>query len=73
MLHGSPTDPRVAWLVNSFSSPPRVEIVWPADYRARFDPNLGILDENGTVIMREGDTVTGDCGGGEGFVHWPSR
>ncbi len=50
-----------------------MEIVWPADYRARFDPNLGILDENGTVIMREGDTVTGDCGGGEGFVHWPSR
>jgi hypothetical protein len=73
VLRGSPTDPHVAWLVNSFSSPPRVEIVWPAGYRARFDPNLEILDENGNMVMREGDTVTGDCGGGEGFVHWPSR
>jgi hypothetical protein len=73
VIYGSPTDPHVAWIENSFSSPPRMEIVWPAGYRARFDPNLEILDANGNVVMREGDTVTGDCGGGDGFVFWPSR
>jgi hypothetical protein len=82
VLHGSPTDLHVAWLdgeqvVGPLGEPEvvRLEIVWPAGYRARFDPNLEILDENGNVVMREGDTVTGDCGGGGGVdvVYWPSR
>jgi hypothetical protein len=72
VLHGSPTDPHIAWLTNNFSTPPRLEIVWPAGYRARFDPDLEIVDENGNMVMREGDTVTGDCGGGD-TVYWPSR
>ena len=82
VLHGSPTDAHVAWLdgeqvVGPLGEPEvvRLEIVWPAGYLARFDPNLEILDENGNVVMREGDTVTGDCGGGGGLdvVYLPSR
>jgi hypothetical protein len=82
VLHGSPTDAHVAWLdgeqvVGPLGEPEvvRLEIVWPAGYRARFDPNLEILDENGNVVMRDGDTVTGDCGGGgeADSVYWPSK
>jgi hypothetical protein len=62
VLHGSPTDPRVAWLDNNMGGTPRMEVSWPAGYRARFNPNLEVLDENGNVVIREGDAVTGACG-----------
>jgi len=61
VLHGSPTDPRVAWLVNNLGGPPRMEVLWPAGYRARFNPNLEVLDEHGNVVQRVGDAVTGAC------------
>jgi hypothetical protein len=62
VLHGSPTDPRVAWLENNIGGQSRIEVSWPAGYRARFNPNLEILDESGTVVLGEGDAVTGACG-----------
>lgn len=62
VLQGSPTDPRVAWLENNMGGHSRMDVSWPAGYRARFDPNLEILDENGNVVLREGDAVTGACG-----------
>ncbi len=62
VLHGSPTDPRVAWLENNMGGTPRMEVSWPAGYRARFNPNLEVLDENGNVVLSEGDAVTGACG-----------
>lgn len=61
VLHGSPTDPRVAWIGNMLGVPSRVDVVWPAGYRARFEPSLEVLDEQGNVVMREGDAVTGAC------------
>ena len=63
VLRGSPTDPRIAWLEQSFDKA-RAEVTWPAGYRARFDPKLEILDENGNVVLRDGDAVTGACGNG---------
>ena len=62
MLHGSPNDPRVAWLENKQGGQSRMEVTWPAGYRARFSPNIEILDENGNVVLRDGDAVGGACG-----------
>ena len=62
VLHGSPTDPRVAWLDDKLGGQSRMEVTWPAGYRARFNPNLEVLDENGNVVIREGDAVAGACG-----------
>ncbi|HEX7612729.1 MAG TPA: hypothetical protein VF371_08130 [Candidatus Limnocylindrales bacterium] len=62
VLHGSPSDPRVAWLESSLGGPSRMEVTWPAGYRARFNPNLEVLDESGNVVIREGDAVSGACG-----------
>ncbi|HEX7613574.1 MAG TPA: hypothetical protein VF371_12445 [Candidatus Limnocylindrales bacterium] len=62
VLHGSPTDPQVAWLEPNAGSPTRMDVSWPAGYRARFNPNLEVLDETGNVVIREGDAVAGACG-----------
>jgi hypothetical protein len=62
VLHGSPTDPRIAWLDYKLGGQSRMEVTWPAGYRARFNPNLEVLDENGNVVIREGDPVSGACG-----------
>jgi hypothetical protein len=61
VLRGSPTDARVAWLDSTLGGPARLDVTWPAGYHARFTPNIEILDENGTVVLRNGDTVTGAC------------
>jgi hypothetical protein len=63
VVHGSPSDPRVAWLENHIGGASRMDATWPAGYRARFTPNLEILDGWGNVVLREGDTVSGSCGG----------
>jgi len=60
VLHGSPNDPYVAWLENSVGGG-RDEVLWPAGYRARFSPNLEILNESGIVVLREGDAISGSC------------
>lgn len=56
---GSPYDQRYAWLVsdNGF----RVELVWPIGYRARFVPELEVLDQSGGVEWRQGDKVHEAC------------
>lgn len=63
-LHGAAADPRVAWLMNRLpgGGEKRVEVAWPPGYRARFAPELEILDSNGRVKLREGDHVDGNCG-----------
>jgi hypothetical protein len=58
-LAGSPTDPRVAWLVGSQGG--RKEIVWPPGFTARFDPDLAVLDASGKVVYRAGDRPGGGC------------
>ena len=62
VLHGSPTDPRIAWLENRLGGQTRMEVLWPAGYRARFNPGFEVLSETGSVVLREGDPVSGACG-----------
>ncbi|HXR27806.1 MAG TPA: hypothetical protein VN771_08065 [Candidatus Baltobacteraceae bacterium] len=60
VLRGNVADPRVAWLVDNDLGT-RIDVVWPPGYRAKFTPNLEVLDENGVVLLRAGDAVTGGC------------
>jgi hypothetical protein len=59
ILRGDATDPRVAWLVSNLGT--RLDVEWPAGYKARFSPKLEVLDASGTVVLREGDPVIGGC------------
>lgn len=60
-LAGDQNDPRVTWLDTSVG---RSEIVWPPGFTARFyrfDSPFEILDANGLVVYRRGDTISGGC------------
>lgn len=64
VLHGDVADSRVAWLVDTALGT-RIDIIWPPGYRARFTPNLEVLDASGVRVLRAGDAVTGGCGTAE--------
>jgi hypothetical protein len=59
VLHGDTADPHVAWLVSDLGT--RIDVIWPPGYRARFSPNLEVLDGSGIIVIRTGDPVTGGC------------
>lgn len=59
VLHGASDDARGAWLVTRDGV--RLDVVWPPGYRARFAPDLEVLDGGGTLRFREGDEPTGAC------------
>jgi len=61
VLHGDASDPRLAWLVDT-SHGTRMDVVWPPGFRARFTPNLEVLDAREVVVLKAGDAVTGGCG-----------
>jgi hypothetical protein len=61
-LAGDATDHRVAWLVVDGGR--RWDVVWPPGFRARFDPNLAVLDASGRVVYRAGDKIHGGCTAG---------
>jgi hypothetical protein len=61
VIRGEPTDARVAWL-ESLLDGSRIEVVWPEGFRARFSPELEILDESGVAVLQGGDYVDGSCG-----------
>jgi hypothetical protein len=61
VLHGDPADPRVAWLEPFAGAGPRLDLVWPAGYSARFAPDLEVLDERGNIAIRAGDFVDSGC------------
>jgi hypothetical protein len=70
-LMGDPRDPHIAWLVNVGK---RIDTVWPAGFRARFDPELEVLDALDRVTMRGGDRVDGACVTGDPntlLLGWP--
>jgi hypothetical protein len=73
VLHGSGTDPRIAWLVSNApgNAGARIDVAWPAGYRARFAPRLEILDENGAVVLTDGAHITGICSFGPPAVLEP--
>jgi hypothetical protein len=60
VLVGDPTDGRLAWLESRIVEA-RMELVWPTGYVARFTPELEVLDEQGSIAFREGDTVVDGC------------
>ena len=60
VLHGATADPRAAWLIDDFSGT-RIDVEWPPGYRARFTPNLEVLDASEVVVLKAGDPVTGAC------------
>lgn len=59
VLHGDPSDPRVAWLVDPGGE--RTDVAWLSGSSARFSPELEILDPAGLVIAHEGSVATGGC------------
>ena len=69
ILRGSPTDPHIAWIEDPQG---RREVVFPGGFTARFAPALEVLDESGTVVLREGDGVSVACVRAEGLLlGWP--
>ncbi len=65
VLHGDAHDARVAWVTNTIPGlayGDRMEVIWPRGYRARFTPNLVVLDEDDRPVIAEGDPVEGTCG-----------
>ena len=58
-LHGSPTDPHLAWMTDPDGS--RHELAWPPGTSARFSPGLEVIGPNGAVLAREGWLVVGRC------------
>ena len=61
LLHGDAHDPVLTW-VEDTTTHTRRDVVWPVGYRARFAPRLEVLDASGTVVLQEGDLITGVCG-----------
>lgn len=59
-LVGSSSDPRLAWAVQG-NRATRIDLAWPSGFEARFAPGLEILDPEGRVIARAGDSLTGGC------------
>lgn len=58
-IHGSASDPALSWVI--FWDGHREDLLWPAGFRARFDPSLVVLDGADHVVAREGERVTGGC------------
>ena len=65
-LHGSPDDPRGAWM--TFEDGSRKELAWSAGTSARFVPELQVIGPDGKVIAEEGSLVTGGCPVGDANV-----
>ena len=60
VLHGSPTDSKMAWAEDRMSGG-RLELIWPRGFTARFSQGLEILDRDGDVVGHEGDLLIGRC------------
>jgi hypothetical protein len=59
VLAGSVSDPRVTWLETEQGG--QLPLVWPPGWRARFSPDLQVLDDQGVVRMKAGDRVSSIC------------
>ena len=60
-LAGDANDPRATWLDTPGG---RLDLVWPTGYMARFyrfASPFEILDANGRVVHRQGDSISGGC------------
>ena len=59
VLRGEESDPRFVWLVTRQGS--RFDVVWPANYHARFASTVEVTDEHENVVLRDGSPVDGGC------------
>ena len=58
-IHGSPNDPMVVWVSRGGE---KLRLAWPyGGYLARFTPLLEVVDGDGNIAFREGDSVGGGC------------
>lgn len=64
VLHGDATDPAVTWLGDRIGDG-RIEVTWPVGFRARFAPDLVVVDPAGRIVHREGDAIDGGCVDGD--------
>jgi hypothetical protein len=60
ILHGSQVDTNVTWATDVRSGR-RFELLWPAGYRAGFNPKLELRNRQGRVVGHEGDLIIGSC------------
>jgi hypothetical protein len=59
VLMGDPFDPRVTWLNRAGGG--ETPLVWPPGWLARFSPSMEVVDSNGVVRLRQGQSITGAC------------
>jgi hypothetical protein len=65
-LRGSPDDPRISWVERIDGR--KMDIGWPPGFRARFMPNLEVLDTEDHVAARAGAVPSGYCAGPDGSL-----
>lgn len=58
VLHGSPSAADAVWVEAVAHPGVKIAVRWPAGFRARFSPELELLDPAGAVVAREGDVLT---------------
>ena len=54
-LRGDPADPELIWLETPNGK--RLTIVWPAGFAIVFEPRLRLIQADGSLVAREGDTI----------------
>ena len=64
ILHGGAADPAITWIEDRASGG-RGEVTWPTGFRARFEPDLLVVDLTGRIVHREGDAIDGGCSDGD--------
>jgi hypothetical protein len=57
ILRGQQGAPEPVWLARATG---HLSVVWPSGFSVSFSPTAELRDGNGTVLAREGDTVTFD-------------
>jgi hypothetical protein len=56
VLHADAADPHLVWFVRTESGE-RLDVQWPEGYGVRFQPVAVVLDEDGAVVVSEGDLI----------------
>jgi hypothetical protein len=57
VLRGSPVATDAVWLEPLEHPSTTLRVRWPAGFRARFSPELELLDSSGAIVAREADVL----------------
>jgi hypothetical protein len=66
VIRGDPQDARIVWLADARDGA-RTDVIWPKGYRARFTPNLVVLNDRDEPVATGGVAYHGDCGDIDGY------